>query len=450
MISVVLLLLHLVIAIAFILILILVLKWSPVIALIIGSLYIGSVANLGMPETMAAITSGFGDLLAGIGLPVGFGIILGQLLSDSGGARSIAVSIVRKFSKARAIYGMGMASFILSIPVFYDVTFVILVPIGVALTQETKKPLPYVIAALVIGAAAAHTFVPPTPNPLAAPSILGFDLGLMLIMGLIVGFIASVLAMKLLFTMLDAGLWCREKDEMGGLVVTASPVPENAPAAMVAMIPILVPVCLILLGTTFAAFTQDVPAWITFVSNKVTALLCGTIAAYLIVFRHIKGKALEQSVAQAMSSAGIVLLVTGAGGSFGAVIKATGIGNTLVAGIAHSAYSAVWAVLITYFLAMIFRVSQGSGTVASITTMTIVAGADMAASTGLHPVWLALAALSGGISIGHINDSGFWVTANLGGLTVTGGLKTYTLGEFLVSIIVLLIVVAAVLFIPAF
>jgi gluconate transporter len=444
------LLLHLAVAIAFILIIILVLKWSPVIALIIGSLYIGFVAHLGMPETIAAITSGFGDLMAGIGLPIGFGIILGQLLSDSGGARSIAVSIVQKFPRERAIYGMGMAAFILSIPVFYDVTFVILVPIGLALTRETKKPLPYVIAALVVGAAAAHTFVPPTPNPLAAPSILGFDLGTMLIMGLIVGFAASILAMKLLFFLLDKGLWSREKDEMAGMAVTQSPMPANAPSALVAMIPILLPVFLILLGTSFEAFTHDVPRWVSFLSNKVTALLCGTMAAYLIVFRRITGKALEQSVAQAMSSAGIVLLVTGAGGSFGAVIKATGIGNALVAGISNSAYSAVWAVLVAYFLAMIFRVSQGSGTVASITTMTIVAGADMAATTGLHPVWLALAALSGGISIGHINDSGFWVTANLGGLTITGGLKTYTLGEFFVSVIVLLITILAVLFIPAF
>jgi H+/gluconate symporter-like permease len=119
------------------------------------------------------------------------------------------------------------------------------------------------------------------------------------------------------------------------------------------------------------------------------------------------------------------------------VIQATGIANILAENIGDSPGSGVWAVLITYATAMVFRISQGSGTVAAITTMTIMAGAHLAQTVGVHPVWIAMAALSGGISIGHINDSGFWVTAKLSGFSVTGGLKIYTLGEFIVSIIVL-------------
>ena len=143
------------------------------------------------------------------------------------------------------------------------------------------------------------------------------------------------------------------------------------------------------------------------------------------------------SVQKAMSSAGLVLLITGAGGSFGAVIESTGIGAVLAASIGESSHSALLAVLITYGTAMIFRISQGSGTVAGITTLTIMAGAGLAGAAGVHPVWIAMAALSGGISIGHINDSGFWIVAKLSGFSVTGGLKTYTLGEFIISLIVL-------------
>ena len=138
-----------------------------------------------------------------------------------------------------------------------------------------------------------------------------------------------------------------------------------------------------------------------------------------------------------MASAGLVLLITGAGGAFGAVIQSTGTGEILANSIAESSNSGIWAILITYATAMLFRVSQGSGTVASITTMTIMAGAGLAQSAEVHPVWIALAALSGGISIGHINDSGFWITAKLSGFSVTGGLKIYTLGEFIISLIVL-------------
>jgi H+/gluconate symporter-like permease len=203
------------------------------------------------------------------------------------------------------------------------------------------------------------------------------------------------------------------------------------------VIPIITPILLILSGTVFEAATGTVPLLVQFLSHRVIAMLAGTIAAYLIAARNLKGKAMEQSVQKAMSSAGLVLLITGAGGSFGAVIESTGIGGILADRIGESSNSAIIAIMVTYGVAMVFRVSQGSGTVASITTMTIMAGAGLAQAAGIHPVWVAMAALSGGISIGHINDSGFWITSKLSGFSVTGGLKIYTLGEFIISIIVL-------------
>ena len=394
-----LLILNLGISIAIILVCILVLKWSPVVALVCGSLYMGLTSGVGMAGTAEQITTGFGDLMGSIGLPIGFGVIIGQLIYESGGARNMALSMVRLFPEKLVLYGIGITAFVFSIPVFFDVTFVILVPLAIALAREIKKPLPYAVGAMVIGAAAAHTLVPPTPNPLAAAEILGFDLGLMILAGLLLGLIAALLAMRILFFLLDRGMWNSEKDQSGELSMEETRVREHAPSAGVSLIPILLPILLILSGTFFRMLDEQVPAIIQLLSHKVTAMLAGAIAAYVIARKSLRGREMEQSVQKAMASAGLVLLITGAGGAFGAVIQSTGIGDLLAEGIGNSANSALWAVLLTYGVAMVFRVSQGSGTVAAITTMTLMAGAGMAEAAGIHPVWIAMAALSGGISI---------------------------------------------------
>lgn len=432
-----LLIINLVVAIAIILTCIMVLRWSPVVALICGSLYMGIALHLGVLETVTEITRGFGELMAAIGLPIGFGVIIGQLLYDSGGARNIALAMVKLFPGKFVLYGIGLTAFIFSIPVFFDVTFVILIPLALALTREINKPLPYAVGAMVIGAAAAHTLVPPTPNPLAAAEILGFDLGVMIVAGLFLGLLAAMISMRIFFFLLDKGLWNADRDTSGEVRLEVVETRKAAPGAGLSLLPIILPILLILSGTVFNAVSEKIPVIVQFLSHKVIAMLAGTMAAYVIAARSMKGKEMAGSVQKAMSSAGLVLLITGAGGSFGAVIESTGIGTVLAGFIGESSNSALLAVLITYGTAMIFRISQGSGTVAGITTLTIMAGAGLAGAAGVHPVWIAMAALSGGISIGHINDSGFWIVSKLSGFSVTGGLKIYTLGEFIISVIVL-------------
>jgi GntP family gluconate:H+ symporter len=439
---------NLVIAIGIILTSILVFKWSPVVALICGSLYMGLASGLGLMETINQISLGFGDLMAAIGLSIGFGVIIGQLLFDSGGARSIAMHMVKVFPGQRAIYGIGFTAFLFSIPVFFDVTFVILIPLALALVKETGKPLPYAVGAMVIGAAAAHTMVPPTPNPLAAAEIFNFDLGIMILVGLFMGLTGAYLAMKMLFFLLDRNFWNKEKDQTNEILQVKEGITDRAPGTFVSIIPILTPILLILSGTFYMAFSDEIPKEISFLSNKVIAMLAGTLAAYLIASRYMKGKEMAISVQKAMASAGLVLLITGAGGSFGAVIQHTGIGEVLTEKLGDASNSRLWALLITYGTGMIFRISQGSGTVAAITTMTIMAGTHLPEMVDIHPVWIALAALSGGISFGHINDSGFWVTVNLSGFTVTGGLKIYTLGIFFVSLIVFVLALMGGLWLP--
>ena len=418
---------NLAISIAIILFLVLKFKINPVISMILASLYMGISCSLGFMDTITSINSGFGSLMTGIGFPIGFGIMMGQILEDSGAAESLAKSILKAFPGKKAPWALGLTAFLLSIPVFFDVTFVILIPLGIAVAKETKRPLAYFAEAIAIGGVSSQTFVPPTPNPLAAATILNFDLSYIIIAGTIVGLAAAVFSMFVWFRMLDRpGFWDPNKDETGLLDMDAAVVHRvDLPSPWAAVIPICLPVLAILIGSFWPVVTgSDAPVVIQFISQKTIAILLGLLAAYAILLKRMGWGGLNESVSKSLKQAGVVLLITGAGGAFGAVIQATNIGEVLIAGLTEGQSSTMLILCLTFGIGVLFRVAQGSGTVASITAMTIMA--SVAPSAGCHPVYIALAALAGGNFIGHVNDSGFWVVTNLSGASVTGGLKTYT------------------------
>ena len=434
--------LWLIISIVVILISIMKLKLSPVIGLIFGSLVMGLGCGMNLLDTATTIGTGFGDLMAGIGLPIGLGVILGKLLEENGGARVIAETLVAKAGEKYALYALGFAGFLLAIPVFFDITFIILVPLAIEVSKTLKKPLPYAIGAVTIGAAGAHTLVPPTSNPLAAAQIFHFDLGIMLGVGAVVCLFVYIIGTTIYFKMLDKGFWNKEKDETGILEMSESkPIPEGAPSFGMALIPLLLPVVCILLDTVSTAFGVD-SAVLSFLADKTIAMLLGTLAAYLISIKSI-GKNLESVANKAVADSGIVLLITGAGGSFGAVISATGFADIIAESFTSIGTSPVVLVLFAFIIAVVFRIALGSGTVASITSMNIMAG--FASMTTLHPVFIALACLAGGISVGHVNDSGFWVVTNMSGYTVKGGLKSYTLAGIFIAVFTMIVCIAAAL-----
>ena len=425
--SVITLAVNLAISIAIILFFVLKFKINPVISMILASLYMGISCSLGFMDTITSINSGFGSLMTGIGFPIGFGIMMGQILEDSGAAESLAKSILKAFPGKKAPWALGLTAFLLSIPVFFDVTFVILIPLGIAVAKETKRPLAYFAGAIAIGGVSSQTFVPPTPNPLAAATILNFDLSYIIIAGTIVGLAAAVFSMFVWFRMLDRpGFWDPNKDETGLLDMDAAVVHRvDLPSPWAAVIPICLPVLAILIGSFWPVVTgSDAPVVIQFISQKTIAILLGLLAAYAILLKRMGWGGLNESVSKSLKQAGVVLLITGAGGAFGAVIQATNIGEVLIAGLTEGQSSTMLILCLTFGIGVLFRVAQGSGTVASITAMTIMA--SVAPSAGCHPVYIALAALAGGNFIGHVNDSGFWVVTNLSGASVTGGLKTYT------------------------
>ncbi|MFC6907097.1 hypothetical protein [Halalkalicoccus tibetensis] len=419
---------NLVIAIGIVLGLIIVLDIDPAVSLVSGSLYMGIASGLGLTETVDAIGEGFGDLMASIGLPIIFGIMIGMLLARCGGARTIALGMTDAVPTKYIPYAIGISGAIIAIPVFFDVAFLVMIPMVIALWRETELSYPLVIGPLAIGAAGAHTFIPPTPNPLAAPALLDFELGTMMIVGLIGGILSITLSIGVFVAVIDH-IWTGDDISEIPFVDEEEETVENPPSFLVSLLPIAVPIIFIMIGTTSEALLGELNVFFEFLSSQIIALLAGLIVAIIIYVITMGHENLSDEFSEALRPAGIVLAITGAGGAFGFVIQETEAADAMLSLVGASG-DGIMIVVIAYVLGLVMRVAQGSGTVAGITAMTIIAGVE----TTVAPVALALSALAGGMSIGHINDSGFWVVTELAGLEVTGGLKTYTLGGAIVSI----------------
>lgn len=431
----------LLISIVLVVVLITKFKFNAALSLILGSLLMGILTKMGMINIVNGINNGFGSMMAGIGFPIGFGIILGQLLSDAGGANVIADRVVKFFPESKAIYAISFAGFILSIPVFFDVTFVVLIPIAIATMKKVNKSIPYMIGAISIGAGIAHSMIPPTPNPLAAAEIFGFDLGIILGTGLIIGALALVISLYIYIKILDSGLWKKEKDENGlGLNIQEQETLEKYPTFIEALIPIILPIIAILLNTVYSIISPEKESLILqFLGTKSISMLLGTLAAYIVAIKYIGGKKTSESATKSLESAGLVFLITGAGGSFAEIIKLSGVNDAIVSLITGLGSNVILIIILSWVLGVIFRQITGSGTVAGLTSMTIMS--SVANTLTIHPVFIALACLSGGMFGATVNDSGFWIVANMSGFTFSGGAKTYTLGEALASIISLILLV---------
>jgi len=436
---------NLLITIGIILFLIMVIKLHPALSLFVGALYMGISSGVGCVETVNTITAGFGSLMTSLGFSVAFGVMMGHLLSEIGAVESIANGILKLFNKNRAEYGLGLTGFIVSIPVFYDVGFVILVPLANALAKNGKS-VAYYVAALSAGLAIAHGFIPPTPGPMTGAELAGIDVGTMIFWGIIVGFptlLAGLFLYKKIF--LDReGFWNPDKDidksisvEAKETLISETAKVKKTPSLGVSLIPIVLPIVLILIGTASTALGVTDNVYINFISNKNIALFVGLLSAMVIAgICGMNRKTLEKELSISTESIGTILFITGAGGSLAEILKLSGVGNALVSIVENTN---IPPVLFVWLVAWLLKLAQGSSTVAMVTAIGLVAPTIPA--LGINPVLVALAAVSGTLGACHVNDSGFWISAKIAGLTTSGGFKTYTLACATMSVVSLFFIV---------
>lgn len=410
---------------------------DPAVILIIGSIYLGVATGLGASRTMELIATGFGDLMAEVGLIIGFGVLLGSFLAATGAIQKIVDAILALVGREKSPYAISLSTALVFPAIYFDVTLVILGSMTRSLATRTGMSIAPLGAALAAGLETGLLFVPPGVAALAVAGALQVPVGTMFLFGILVGVPTVILTTFLCKLLLGTRFWNPAKDEEDiEEVVGDDSLPEGRelPPLYVAAIPILIPLALILLGTVSGPLGVESPV-IELLGNPVVALLLGLLAAYVLASRVLTAESIEKAGTDGLKTSGLILLFTGVAGSLGAVIAETGI-----QGVIEDAFSAtsLSPLLLVWLVGALLRIAQGSATVAALAGVGIVA--PIVTDLGATPVLVALAAGSGAAFGAHVSDNSFWLFRSLLGVSTRGTFKSYTLGQSTMSVVSLALI----------
>ena len=409
--------------------------FHPFLALLFAAVGFGLCARMPLGEIVNSINDGFGKTLGSIGIVIIAGVIIGTFLEHSGGAFRIAERILKIIGQKHVPLAMGIIGYFVSIPVFADSGFVILTPLNRALAKKSRISLVGPAIALATGLTATHCLVPPTPGPIAAAGILGADLGLVILFGLIVSSFALV-AGWIFATKFASRIYIDPNPDLSEEDIEAKL--TEAPSAFKSMTPIIVPIFLIVIRSVSDFPTHPLGEGnfkyiIGFIGEPVIALLIGLLLAFRLP-KKLEMRMLSTTgwVGQAMLNAAIIIMITGAGGSFGMVLR-----NSPIAGVIGSTLStANLGIWLPFIIAAAIKSAQGSSTVALITTASLME--PLMPSLGFEGgVAKALAVLSvgaGSMVVSHANDSFYWVVTQMTRMDVKTGYKTHTCATLIIGV----------------
>lgn len=430
---------------AILLILILIIKFRvhALLTLMIVSLLTAIATGLPMGSIVNdVLVKNFGGTLGSVALLVGLGAMLGRLVETSGGAQSLADALIRAFGEKRAPFALGVASLIFGFPIFFDAGLVVMLPIVFATARRMKaNVLAYGMAS--IGAfSVMHVFLPPHPGPIAASEFYGANIGHVLLLGLPLAVITWYFSGYLLGQVLDRKFAVPVPDILSGGKQDDDPPQEPAKAGTVIGI-MLIPMLLIFLNTGLATLIAEKvvsadEGWVQtlrMIGSTPIALLISVLVAMFVLGRKrgAKATALEKTVDGALGPVCSVILITGAGGMFGGVLRASGIGQALADSMGHLG---IPVLLGCFLVALALRIAQGSATVALTTAAALMAPAVVAAGySDWQLACIVLATAAGSVGVSHFNDSGFWLVGRLLDMDVPTTLKTWTVNQTLIAAI---------------
>ncbi len=401
-----------------------VLRLHPFLALLLATLGLGLGINMPAETLVQAIQSGFGDLLGYIGLIVVLGSIIGVVLEKSGAAMRIADLVLRLLGPRRPALAMSIIGAIVSIPVFCDSGFIILSRLNRALSERTGVPPATLALALGAGLYTTHTLIPPTPGPVAAAGNLGATehLGIIILIGSLVALPTLSIA-YLLARRLGARL------EVENLEVNA--LEEKAlPPAWKAVGPIVLPIVLIAAASMLSMWgSEGKPAEVIyFLGHPVMALLLGTLLSFSL-FPRFDQEHLNGWIGEGIKLAGPILIITGAGGAFGSVLKATPLAELIGGWLEGGRYGGAVMLLLTWAIAALLKTAQGSSTSALVITSSMVAPllGIMGFDTPVELALMVMAIGGGAMTVSHANDSYFWVVSQFSGINMRDAYRSYTL-----------------------
>ncbi|MBI2687030.1 MAG: gluconate transporter [Acidobacteria bacterium] len=426
-------------AIALLLFLILAARLHAFLALIISSMALGLSVGMAPLQVIKSIQTGFGEALGFIAVVVALGAMIGRFLEFSGGGRVLADWLLTKFGKENAVWAVLVAAFLVGLPIFFEVGFIILVPLAWSLAKESKKSLLFYGLPMTAALTVTHAMVPPHPAPSAASSLLGADLGRTILYGALLS-IPMAISGGIIY-----GRWIANRIFVP-VPAVASRIKEEkdelpAPSVGLVILVLLLPVLFI-----FAASIADMaklPAKqaLGFVGHPFTALLITALVAMYAfgVRRGLNRDQLAKMATDSLAPIGTLLAIMGGGGAFKQIIVDSGVGPYAGQLLASSAISPL---VVAYLVAAAMRMAQGSATVAIITAAGIVAPL-VKGIPGYAPEMIVLALSAGGTILSHVNDAGFWIVNEYFGMTVPQTLRSWTTMKVITSIVGITCILAA-------
>lgn len=417
-------------------------KLHPFLSLLITAMFLGITSGMPLSKVNTAIQNGLGGTLGFVATVVGIGGIFGQILEASGGTEAIARNLIRRFGKDKAHWSLVMAGFLIAIPVYFDVGFIILVPVVYALAKDTKRSTLFYAIPLLAGLAVTHTFVPPTPGPVAVADMLGADLGWVILIGSLIGLPVAILAGPVFGSYISKKIDVAPPKHMmeelnNGTEQSECSLPSFTAVATIIGMPLLLMVVksvielLIKLGYMQEGIVYDISV---FVGHPFSALIIATLmAAYFLGTRRgFTRKQLLDVSAKALAPAGMIILIIGSGGAFKEMLIQSGVGNVLAEGISATKLPPI---VLAFIIAAAVRITLGSATVSMITAAGII-GPILEAYTlsEIHLALIVLSIASGATILSHVNDSGFWLVGKYLGLTEMQTLRSWTVMETIIAL----------------
>ena len=431
-------LLWFVISIALLILMISKLKIHAFLTLLIISLFFGVCAGIPIHELPTLIASGFGNTMTSIGIVIVCGVVIGTFLEYTGGAQKIADAILKLIGIKRATYATSITGAFVSIPVFCDSGFVILNPIIKGLSRRGRISYASLVVALMAGLLCTHSFIPPTPGPVAAAGLYGAEIGQVMFYGLIVSIPVVIVC----------SIWANSRFVKGAFPEVAAEneldaeqekefqkVVEHAPSTLMSFIPVALPIVIIIFKSFFGnAEGNMLQRILDVVGTPWIALLIGTAICFLLPTK-LNETVTNEWVAKSLSGAAEIMCITAAAGGFAAVLQATTIGDTLANLVLDAGLPAVF---VPYLMAALINLAQGSATVALTTAGGILA--PMLPALGLNPIVATLATAAGSLSFCHTNSSYFWCVTKLGNLKLNQSYRLITLTSVMMGLTAMVVI----------
>lgn len=410
-------------------------KVHPFIALTIAAGFLGLTSGMPVAQVMKSFQDGFGGVLGFVGIVLGLGTMLGKMMAESGGADQIARTLVNAFGKERVHWAMMFAAFLVGIPLFFEIGFVLLIPLVFIVAKRTGVSLIKIGIPLLAGLSVVHGLVPPHPGPLLAIGIFGADIGKTIFYGLIVGLPTAIIAGPIFGMLISKYVPGTPSPELMDQLAH-DPEARELPGFGVTLVTVLLPVFLMLLKTFADVALPETSAfrsWMDMIGHPITALLAALLLA-LYTFGTARGfgtKQILKFLDDSLAPTAAIILIIGAGGGFKQMLVASGVGKAIGEMAVHAQLSPI---LLAWLVAGLIRIATGSATVATITGAGIVAPV-VSMVPGVNRELLVLATGAGSLILSHVNDAGFWLVKQYFNMSVTETFKTWTVMETLISVV---------------